>query len=151
MTEELKAAALRTQLQEVNKRAQAYTTRLWQLPFAYFAIGGFIFGVGDGGSVEVPRILAGAFGGFGILLFLHMLALQDGNNRAVKEIRECESELQGLEPTAMTESDMRKYACEEESGISGLVMWIRSSLYFWPLALGVLLVGILALVAFVLV
>lgn len=91
--------SLRTQLAELNVRARAYTSQLWQIPFAYIGIVGVALAqVADKG----PGVLAATFlcgGLFGTAVLIHMTAMLEGTKRAVAHILQVESGL-GLEQTA---------------------------------------------------
>jgi hypothetical protein len=91
--------SLRVQLAELNARARAYTTQLWQVPFAYMGI----LYVAIGGVLEkqpaaLPIVfLAGAL--IGVCVLIQMYALLEGSGRAVTNVNDVERRL-GLPETA---------------------------------------------------
>lgn len=91
--------SLRTQLTELNSRSRWYTSRLWQVPFAYLAITGVaLSGLAD----KSPKLLTIALFAavvFGLLVVIHCGAMLRGVQRAVDNIREVEQKL-GLDETA---------------------------------------------------
>ena len=91
--------SLRVQLAELNARSRAYTTQLWQVPFAYIGILSVAIGqVLDKKPVVLPIVcLAGAVGG--ICVVIQMYALLEGSGRAVTNINDVERQL-GLLETA---------------------------------------------------
>jgi hypothetical protein len=82
--------SLRLQLAELNSRSRAYTTQLWQVPFAYMGI----LYVAIGGVLEkkpgaLPIVFT-AGGVIGLCVLIQMYALLEGSGRAVTNINDVE-------------------------------------------------------------
>ncbi len=91
--------ALSVQLAELNARSRAYTSQIWQVPFAYVGIVGVVLGqMADESSRVLGSVMLGG-GLFGIAVLVHMTAMVDGVKRAVSSIQEVEKKLT-LETTA---------------------------------------------------
>ncbi len=91
--------SLRVQLAELNTRARTYTSRMWQVPFAYVGIIGVVFAEVADKEQEIFAIALGIGMVFGILVLVHLTSLMDGVRRAVDNIRKVERAL-SLEQTA---------------------------------------------------
>ncbi len=93
-----KDESLIVQLAELNSRSRWYSSQLWQVPFAYLGISGFVIaGLPDNKSILALGLIA--IGLFGICVLIHMHGMKDGERRAVQHLQKIEMELK-LEPTA---------------------------------------------------
>ena len=86
-------ASLRTQFTELNNRSRWYSSNLWQIPFAYFAIFTIVL-------VQVMKEFPNYFplvllstGFFGVFVIWHMVGVIDGEKRAVQNLKEIENQL----------------------------------------------------------
>ena len=89
--------ARQTQLTELNARSRAYSAQIWQLPLAYLTAAGVVLS-----QVSNPRGQAMAsvsIGLVGLLLSWHLWGIEEGRSRAVRNLRDLETQL-GLTPTA---------------------------------------------------
>ena len=87
------------QLSELNSRARAYTTRLWQIPFAFITLTGLLNATLLEKS-KIALLVSLIFSTiFGILVFLNMLGMLERLNKAIDAINKLEEHI-GLEQTA---------------------------------------------------
>ena len=82
---------LRVQLQELNTRSRMYGAQIWHVPFAYLALTGFALSR----FIDEPRFELALFscGFFGILIFIHVVGMTNGNQRSVDAIANIEKQL----------------------------------------------------------
>lgn len=92
-------ATLRVQLQELNQRSRWYTSRLWQIPFAYIGIASTYWWASNSSSSYINKGLPIFMIALGIIVWDHINDLGEKISRAVDNIQRVEGELQ-LEVTA---------------------------------------------------
>lgn len=98
MAETARTESLERQLTELNSRSRWYSSQLWQLPFAYLGLTAVtVVQLVDKKEVLPYGLITASV--VGILSFVHLLFMQNGNNRAVESLREVEGSL-NLKPTA---------------------------------------------------
>ena len=73
----------RTQLSELNIRARAYASQLWQVPFAYLAIAGVLLTQLKSSLLPLGLIFICLFG---ILVLTHMFFVVRSHNKTVNKI-----------------------------------------------------------------
>ena len=80
----------RTQLSELNTRARAYASQLWQVPFAYLTIAGVLLL-----QLKDQFLHFGLFfiSVFGISVLVHMFYVVSYHNKTVQKIRTLEKEM----------------------------------------------------------
>jgi hypothetical protein len=82
--------SLQVQLTQLNERSRAYTTQMWQLPVAYVAAAGVALSSTKGLPSPIELFVVGIVG---LLVFLHLDAIDDGRRRAVENMQRLEREL----------------------------------------------------------
>jgi hypothetical protein len=117
----------RVQLAELNNRSRAYSAQLWQLPLAYLGAAGLVLS----GLESSARPLGFVFSGVvGLLVFWHLLGMEDGRSRAVRHLQRLEDELN----LARTAEDKPHYTRPMNylvlisalaSIVIGVCLWIR--------------------------
>jgi hypothetical protein len=82
-------------LSEFNNRSRWYSSRIWQIPFAYFGISGILYGLML--KTNTVSIFLSCFfiilGIIGLFVFLHMVGLMNGERRAVSNLQKVEKNL----------------------------------------------------------
>ncbi len=85
------------QLSELNSRSRWYTSRLWQVPFAYLGLTGLVLvNLADKSALGLSLgFIVSAI--FGVLVLVHIYGVRDGEKRAVKNLQDIESLLPCLD------------------------------------------------------
>jgi hypothetical protein len=112
---------LKVQLSELNSRSRWYSSQLWQVPFAYLGLTGVIVAnlVDESPSILSLGLIVSAI--FGVLVYIHILGMRDGEKRAVIGLKNIENEL-NLPPAAEYNTWYHRYL--------GLAVFGAAILYF---------------------
>jgi len=92
--------SLRVQLVELNNRGRWYSSQLWQVPFAYLALVGFVLAADLDEAPAGPSLRYMAVAVLGIAVSCHMFGITNGERRAVTNLQKVEEALQ-IPPTVL--------------------------------------------------
>jgi len=86
-------------LSELNNRSRWYSSQIWQIPFAYLGITGVLATLTlkdkplpDSMDFFIPYFFI-LFGIIGLLVFVHMIGLMNGEKRAVENLQALENHI----------------------------------------------------------
>lgn len=107
------------QLEQLNARSQKYVAQLWQVPFAYLAVGGVALGLAAGKEATWLGELLILYGVIGCFVVVHMCEISKLVRKAVTDIEMQEKSLE-LRPTAKWMKGLSLLV------LTGLVVFISS-------------------------